>query len=230
MSVGIPTKIPVRHEASQGRRASGTVPDRAYRGQCARLFAGLGYDGTDMRQIADAAGTDVAYVRRRFGDKREICLEVMDRMNSAHNAVLEKGVKDIVGASPEQKIVALHRQLPASDDPPHAPPAGRAPADAASLWQVDSEHPFPEPDVEVDGTPGWRPDRLAEIIEWRNGLPGRGAGGGRPTAARQEYLKEAAARGMDRDEALRALVTLSEDFPEMTEPEICAWLIGHWRR
>ncbi|GGO04867.1 TetR/AcrR family transcriptional regulator [Microbispora bryophytorum] len=76
-----------------------------------RLFAGLGYDGTDMRQIADAAGTDVAYVRRRFGDKREIYLEVMDRMNSAHNAVLEKGVKDIVGASPEQKIVALHRLL-----------------------------------------------------------------------------------------------------------------------
>ncbi|MFI7629399.1 hypothetical protein [Microbispora rosea] len=99
-----------------------------------------------------------------------------------------------------------------------------------SRYPGSSERPFPEPDVEVDGTPGWRPDRLAEIIEWRNGLPGRGAGGGRPTAARQEYLKEAAARGMDRDEALRALVTLSEDFPEMTEPEICAWLIGHWRR
>ncbi|GIH45137.1 transcriptional regulator, TetR family [Microbispora rosea] len=76
-----------------------------------RLFAGLGYDGTDMRQIADAAGTDVAFVRRQFGDKREIYLEVMDRMNSAHNAVLEKGIKDIVGASPDQKIVALHRLL-----------------------------------------------------------------------------------------------------------------------
>ncbi|MGI5160990.1 hypothetical protein [Microbispora sp. CA-102843] len=99
-----------------------------------------------------------------------------------------------------------------------------------SRYPGDSEHPFPEPDVEVDGMPGWRPDRLAEIIEWRNGLPGRGTGGGRPTAARQEYLKEAAARGMDRDEALRALVTFAEEFPEMTEPEICAWLIGHWRR
>ncbi|MEV4294950.1 hypothetical protein [Microbispora rosea] len=99
-----------------------------------------------------------------------------------------------------------------------------------SRYPGDSEHPFPDPDVEVDGTPGWRPDRLTEIIEWRNGLPGRGVGGGRPTAARQEYLKEAAARGLGRDEALRALVTLSEEFPEMTEPEICAWLIGHWRR
>src|SRR5689334_12523632 len=76
-----------------------------------RLFAGLGYDGTDMRQIADAAGTDVALVRRQFGDKREIYLEVMDRMNCAHNAVLAKGIKDIVGASPDQKIVALHRLL-----------------------------------------------------------------------------------------------------------------------
>ncbi|MEN3540866.1 hypothetical protein AAH991_37535 [Microbispora sp. ZYX-F-249] len=99
-----------------------------------------------------------------------------------------------------------------------------------SRYPADSAHPFPEPDVEIDGTPGWRPDRLTEITEWRNGLPGRGAGGGRPTAARQEYLKEAAARGMDRDEALRALATLAEEFPEMTEPEICAWLIGHWRR
>ncbi len=99
-----------------------------------------------------------------------------------------------------------------------------------SRYPSDSSHPFPPPDVEVDGAPGWRPDRLEEIVQWRNGLPGRGAGGGRPTAARQEYLKEAAARGMERDEALRALVTFSEEFPEMTEPEVCAWLIERWRR
>ncbi|MEV4173194.1 MULTISPECIES: hypothetical protein [unclassified Nonomuraea] len=93
----------------------------------------------------------------------------------------------------------------------------------------DSTHPFPEPDVEIDGAPGWRPERLPEIVRWRDSLPGRGAGGGRPTAARQEYLKAAAIRGLDRDEALRALATFTEEFPEMTEPEVCAWLIGHWR-
>jgi hypothetical protein len=98
-----------------------------------------------------------------------------------------------------------------------------------SRYPGDSDHPFPEPDVEIDGTPGWRPDRLAEIIQWRSDLPGRGVGGGRPTAARQEYLREAAARGITRDEALRALVTFTEEFPEMTEPEICAWLIRHWQ-
>ncbi|MEU6722169.1 hypothetical protein ABZ917_00495 [Nonomuraea wenchangensis] len=93
-----------------------------------------------------------------------------------------------------------------------------------------SDHPFPEPDVEVDGVPGWRPERVADIVRWRDGLPGRGSGGGRPTLARQEYLKEAAARGLTRDEAVRALATFAAEFPEMTEQELCAWLVGKWRR
>ncbi|WP_433514904.1 hypothetical protein ACQP2T_04355 [Nonomuraea sp. CA-143628] len=98
-----------------------------------------------------------------------------------------------------------------------------------SRYPSDSTHPFPEPDVEIDGVPGWRADRLAEITQWRNGLPGRGAGGGRPSAARQEYLRHAAARGLERGEALRALLAFTEEFPEMTEPEVCAWLIEKWR-
>ncbi|RBQ14082.1 hypothetical protein DP939_42670 [Spongiactinospora rosea] len=98
-----------------------------------------------------------------------------------------------------------------------------------SRYPGDSSHPFPTPDVEVDGAPGWRPARLDEIVQWRNGLPGRGTGGGRPPAARQEYLRAAAERGLERDEAIRALVTFTEEFPEMTEPEICGWLVDHWR-
>ncbi|MDF5751074.1 hypothetical protein [Spongiactinospora sp. TRM90649] len=92
-----------------------------------------------------------------------------------------------------------------------------------------SDHPFPAPDVEVDGTPGWRPDRVSEIVRWRDGLPGRGAGGGRPTLARRDYLNAAIARGLDNDEALRALATFAAEFPEMTEPELCAWIVGKWR-
>jgi hypothetical protein len=98
-----------------------------------------------------------------------------------------------------------------------------------SRYPSESDHRFPEPDVEVDGAPGWRAERLEEMTRWREGLPGRGAGGGRPTAAHQEYLKEAAGRGLDRDEALRALATFTEEFPEMTEPELCAWLIEKFR-
>jgi hypothetical protein len=98
-----------------------------------------------------------------------------------------------------------------------------------SRYPSESGHPFPEPDVEIDGNPGWRAERLEEIVHWRDGLPGRGAGGGRPTAARQEYLNAAAARGLDRDEAMRALATFAGEFPEMTEPELCAWIIEKFR-
>lgn len=96
-------------------------------------------------------------------------------------------------------------------------------------YPADCGHPFPEPDVEIDGHPGWRPARIAEVTLWRDGLPGRGAGGGRPTAARQEYLAMAAVHGFTRDEALRALATFAEDFPEMTEPQLCGWLVEKWR-
>ncbi|NBE94081.1 hypothetical protein FE391_26345 [Nonomuraea sp. KC401] len=99
-----------------------------------------------------------------------------------------------------------------------------------SRYPGDSDHPFPEPDVEIDGAPGWRPDRVQEIVRWRDGLPGRGAGGGRPSAARQDYLNAALAQGLDRDEALRALAAFVAEFPEMTEPQVCAWLMEKWRR
>jgi transposase-like protein len=103
---------------------------------------------------------------------------------------------------------------------------------AVHKWRTrypsDSKHPFPEPDVEVDGAPGWRATRLGEVVRWREGLPGRGAGGGRPSAARQDYFAAAATHGLEPDEAQRALVTLTEEFPELTEPQICAWLMESW--
>jgi hypothetical protein len=50
-----------------------------------------------------------------------------------------------------------------------------------SRYPAGSSHQFPEPDVEIDGgVPGWLPSRLPEIEQWRAGMPGRGAGGGRP--------------------------------------------------
>lgn len=94
-----------------------------------------------------------------------------------------------------------------------------------SRYPADSTHPFPSPDVDIDGAPGWRPGRLTEVTLWRDGLPGRGT---RQTAARQEYLRASLRHGLDRDEAMRALATFTEEFPEMTEPEVCAWLIGKW--
>lgn len=98
-----------------------------------------------------------------------------------------------------------------------------------SRYPGGSAHPFPEPDVEVDGAPGWLPSRLDEIVQWRENLPGRGAGGGRPSAARQAYLSEALTRGLSRDEANRVLATMAEEFPEMTEAQVSEWLVAKWR-
>jgi hypothetical protein len=98
-----------------------------------------------------------------------------------------------------------------------------------SRYPSDSAHPFPEPDVEVDGAPGWAARRLDEIVQWRDGLPGRGAGGGRPSHARQQYLESALARGLTGDEASRLLVAMGEEFPEMTEAQVCELLLEKWR-
>jgi hypothetical protein len=98
-----------------------------------------------------------------------------------------------------------------------------------SRYPSDSAHPFPAPDIEVDGAPGWAARRLDEIVQWRDTLPGRGAGGGRPSHARQQYLEAALARGLTRDEASRLLVAMAEEFPEMTEPQVCELLLEKWR-
>ncbi len=98
-----------------------------------------------------------------------------------------------------------------------------------SRYPSDSPHPFPEPDVEIDGAPGWVADRLDDIVQWRESLPGRGAGGGRPSAARQQYLSEALARDLSKDEADRLLAAMVEEFPEMTEPQVCELLLEKWR-
>ncbi|MEE2041272.1 hypothetical protein Q8791_29010 [Nocardiopsis sp. CT-R113] len=43
-----------------------------------------------------------------------------------------------------------------------------------------SSHPCPAPDVIVGDVLGWEEKRLPEWVTWRAGMPGRGAGGGRP--------------------------------------------------
>lgn len=97
-----------------------------------------------------------------------------------------------------------------------------------SRYPADAANPFPEPDVEIDGTPGWLPSRLNEVLSWRESLPGRGAGGGRPPASRRAYFAAAEARGLTVDEAQRAVRSLAEEFPEMTERDIHAWLVDSW--
>lgn len=95
-------------------------------------------------------------------------------------------------------------------------------------YPTDSAHPFPVPDVEIDGAPGWRASRVTEVMRWREVLRGLGADGGRPSAASRDYFAAATARGLDRDEAQRAIDLLTEEFPELTEAQLFGWLVDSW--
>jgi AcrR family transcriptional regulator len=57
-----------------------------------RLFAGLGYDGTSTRLIADSAGLNIATVAYHVGGKRDLYLAVMERAHRAERAVLEEAL------------------------------------------------------------------------------------------------------------------------------------------
>jgi hypothetical protein len=52
-------------------------------------------------------------------------------------------------------------------------------AATVSKWRNRYDN-CPEPDAEIEQTPGWLPSRRAEWEKWHAGRPGQGAGGGRP--------------------------------------------------
>ncbi|MEV5327079.1 TetR/AcrR family transcriptional regulator [Nonomuraea sp. NPDC052634] len=71
-----------------------------------QLFAALGYDGTSTRQIAEAAGLNIATVNYHVGGKRELYLAVMERAHQAEKAALERALERLPGGDP---VAALHR-------------------------------------------------------------------------------------------------------------------------
>ncbi|MFI7690214.1 TetR/AcrR family transcriptional regulator [Nonomuraea sp. NPDC049655] len=71
-----------------------------------QLFAALGYDGTSTRQIADAAGMNIATVNYHVGGKRELYLAVMERAHRAEKAALDKALAHLPGDDP---VASIHR-------------------------------------------------------------------------------------------------------------------------
>ncbi|WP_433468925.1 TetR/AcrR family transcriptional regulator [Spirillospora sp. CA-128828] len=55
----------------------------------ARLFGELGYDGTSLHMIAEAAGTDASTLSEVAGDKRRLYLDVMRQAYAVEQAMLE---------------------------------------------------------------------------------------------------------------------------------------------
>lgn len=104
---------------------------------------------------------------------------------------------------------------------------------AVSAWRAryshDSSHPFPLPDIDIDGVPGWKSTRVSEVEEWRAGLPGRGAGGGRPSTSERMFLAALHERGFDRREAMALASSMMEVHPELSKQEIYAVLLNDVR-
>ncbi|MBA2894952.1 TetR/AcrR family transcriptional regulator [Nonomuraea soli] len=71
-----------------------------------RLFAALGYDGTSTRQIAEAAGFNIATVNYHVGAKRELYLAVMERAHLAERAALAGALAEAPPA--DDPVRAIH--------------------------------------------------------------------------------------------------------------------------
>lgn len=61
-----------------------------------RLFAGLGFDGTPLRMIADAAGVDMDVLTARFGDRAQLYREVMKNAYEVERSALEEAIAHFV--------------------------------------------------------------------------------------------------------------------------------------
>ncbi|MFI6908209.1 TetR/AcrR family transcriptional regulator [Nonomuraea sp. NPDC050394] len=81
-----------------------------------RLFAALGYDATEIVQIAEAAGLSTKAVSSQFGAKRDLYLAVMERAHALHSAVVEARVRDVQTAPIAEKVTAIHRFIDAYID------------------------------------------------------------------------------------------------------------------
>ncbi|MGW0802317.1 TetR/AcrR family transcriptional regulator [Nonomuraea sp. NPDC002799] len=73
-----------------------------------QLFAALGYDGTSTRQIAEAAGLNIATVSYHVGGKRELYLAVMEHAHQAEKAALDRALDRLPGDDP---VTAIHRLI-----------------------------------------------------------------------------------------------------------------------
>ncbi|MEV0827106.1 TetR/AcrR family transcriptional regulator [Nonomuraea rubra] len=72
-----------------------------------QLFAALGYDGTSTRQIADAAGLNIATVNYHVGGKRELYLAVMEAAHRAEKSALDRALARLQDG--DDPVAAIHR-------------------------------------------------------------------------------------------------------------------------
>ncbi|GAA4576417.1 TetR/AcrR family transcriptional regulator [Planotetraspora kaengkrachanensis] len=137
-----------------------------------RLFASLGYDGTPIQMIADAAGLDQDAVTDLVGDKREIYLTVM-RETYLHTRAMYDSAFAAFTPDRAGVLLVVDRYLDFYIDHPEVPELWihRWLSDAADITEVEALYLKPLRDRVKDVfrpivRPGVDLDVTLEIIVW----------------------------------------------------------------
>lgn len=114
-----------------------------------RLFSALGYDGTSLQAVAEATGEDPSWIQKRFGEKRDLYLAVIDHAGRAERAVVEGALAALPAADAEGTAAALYelseRYLDFCVANPQIPALWihRWLGDAADIPEVERTHSIP---------------------------------------------------------------------------------------
>ncbi|MGW0805994.1 TetR/AcrR family transcriptional regulator [Nonomuraea sp. NPDC002799] len=81
-----------------------------------RMFAALGFDGTSIEQIGEAAGVSAPALTSHFPTKRELYLTVMEQASRTLSAAVEETAAELRNAPADARGPALHRFVDAFID------------------------------------------------------------------------------------------------------------------
>ncbi|WP_018653115.1 TetR/AcrR family transcriptional regulator [Actinomadura flavalba] len=181
-----------------------------------RLFAALGYDGTSTRQIADAAGLNIATVAYHAGGKRDLYLSVMERAHRLERAVLEDAVASFTPDAAGVRAL-LDAYIDFCVEHPEVPAlwVHRWQSDAADIADLERRYARPLIDRAAAAVRAVAPDADAEYavmtVVWSThgfcagGVPGAGGrrGPGSPGEVRRfrAHLHRVIARLLDLPDA-----------------------------
>ncbi|ROO85026.1 TetR family transcriptional regulator [Actinocorallia herbida] len=109
-----------------------------------RLFAELGYDQTDSTLIAETAGVSAADVRREFGGRRELYIEVFRRLQAAEWLLLRAYTEGGVDREGAHRFIDAYIDFSLEHREHAALWTQRRMNDAADLREVETEFVVPQ--------------------------------------------------------------------------------------
>ncbi|GAB2827266.1 hypothetical protein GCM10022221_26820 [Actinocorallia aurea] len=164
-------------------------------GAATRLFAVLGYDQTDSALIAETAGVPVEEVRREFGDRRTLYVEVFRRLQAAEWRLLRAYTEGGVDREGAHRFIDGYIDF-SLEHPEHAALwTQRRMNDAADLRELETEFVVPQTNASLEAfsalfDDGVDPELMIWSVTWiiqaftLAGLPGAADRAGPRSVAR----------------------------------------------